>query len=82
MAIAWMKLFSHYNNERYLEAAGKMIDLLVFIQQRMTGEDNNTRGALTGSFPLWGKYEPFALPNWATKYLADAIMDYTEINRK
>jgi len=31
-------------------------------------------GALPGSFPLWGRYEKFAFPNWGTKYFVDALL--------
>ena len=78
MAIVWMKLFEHYAEECYIESASRMINLLVFIQQRTAKETGDTRGALPGSFPVWGKYEPFAFPNWASKYFADAIMKFQE----
>lgn len=32
-------------------------------------------GALPGSWPLTGGFEPLAFPNWATKFLADAALD-------
>lgn len=32
------------------------------------------RGALPGSFPVYGRYAPLACPNWAAKFLADALM--------
>ena len=52
-----------------------MNSLLVKLQTRgIRKESINTMGAINGSFPLWGKYEPFAYPNWATKYFADAMM--------
>jgi hypothetical protein len=31
------------------------------------------RGALAGSSPLWGAYLPFRYPNWAVKFLLDAL---------
>lgn len=31
-------------------------------------------GALPGSFPVWGAYARMSCPNWATKFLADALM--------
>ena len=35
-------------------------------------------GALPGSFPVWGHYAPLQFPNWATKFLADALMLYED----
>jgi hypothetical protein len=69
IAIIWMKLFK------------KMNDLLVCIQNRNIKESNNTLGAISGSFPLWGKYEPFAFPNWATKYFIDSLMMEREVGK-
>jgi hypothetical protein len=58
-----------------------MINLLVFIQSRPFKENENTSGAMPGSFPLWGRYEPFGFPNWATKYFCDAIMMEEEVGK-
>ncbi len=74
IAIIWLKIYGHTLEKYFLEAAGRMIDLLVYIQDRKDADNENTLGALPGSFPLWGKYEPFAFPNWATKFFADALM--------
>jgi len=35
-------------------------------------------GALPGSFPIFGRYAPLQYPNWATKFLADALMLYDD----
>ena len=74
ISIAWMKISIISKDPSYLEAAQKMNGLLVRIQNRQEKYSSNTIGALQGSFPIWGKYEPFAYPNWATKYFADALM--------
>lgn len=73
-AIIWFDLFRISGEKKYLDAARKLNDLLTGIQQRGFNESVNTRGAMPGSVPVWGKYEPFAFPNWATKYFADALM--------
>jgi uncharacterized protein YyaL (SSP411 family) len=74
MAIIWLKLFRISGEKAYLEAARKMINLLIFIQSREFNETSDTLGAIPGSFPLWGRYEPFAFPNWATKFFCDALL--------
>jgi len=74
MAITWLKLYSIYDDGTYLQAAQRMTSLLIFIQTRGFNETGNTRGAIPGSFPVWGRYEPFAFPNWATKFFCDALM--------
>ena len=74
MAIVWLKLYGVYNENAYLEASQRMINLLIFVQSRGLKEDEDTLGAIPGSFPLWGRYESFAFPNWATKFFCDALM--------
>lgn len=74
MAIIWLKIYRTTLEECYLDAAGRMIDLLIYIQGRGNADTEETTGAIPGSFPIWGKYEPFAFPNWATKFFADALM--------
>jgi len=56
----------------------KMNTLLVAIADRGAREHTDSFGALTGSFPFWGRYEPFALPNWATKYFLDSLLNAHE----
>jgi uncharacterized protein YyaL (SSP411 family) len=67
MAMIWFKLYNLNGDKSYLEAAGKMINLLIFIQSRGLKETSDTLGAIPGSFPIWGRYEPFVFPRWATK---------------
>jgi uncharacterized protein YyaL (SSP411 family) len=73
-AIIWLKLFRLTKNIQYLNAALKMNDQLIYIQDRKVSESPNTNGAMPGSFPIWGKYEPFCFPNWATKYFIDSLL--------
>ena len=75
----WLKLYRVTGEKSWLEAAIKMINLLIFIQSRNVPADNNTFGAIPGSFPLWGRYEPFAFPNWATKFFCDALLLEEEV---
>ena len=74
LCIAWEKLAKHTEAHAYRTAAVRMRMLLVELQHRSSEGPAGGRGALTGSFPLWGRYEKFACPNWATKYLADALL--------
>jgi uncharacterized protein YyaL (SSP411 family) len=81
MAIVWLKLYLRYRDDAYLAAASRMNDLLIFIQSRDFEESEDTLGAIPGSFPTWGRYEPFAFPNWATKFFCDALMLEKEVCR-
>jgi hypothetical protein len=42
--------------------------------QRLGARTAAVRGALAGSHPLGGAYAPHAFPNWAAKFLADALL--------
>lgn len=74
MSIIWLKFYNITGESEFIEAAHKMINLLIFIQSRAFKENDDTKGAISGSFPLWGRYEPFAFPNWATKFFCDALL--------
>ncbi|HMQ75346.1 MAG TPA: hypothetical protein PKE21_08540 [Flavobacteriales bacterium] len=74
LAVAWQRLARLGKDGLYADAAARMRGLLVALQARTAEGPPAARGGLTGSYPLWGRYEKFACPNWATKYLADALL--------
>jgi len=81
IAIIWSRMANHFKQAEYLNASMKMNDLLIFTQNRFPKESISTRGAIAGSFPIWGDYQKFNFPNWATKYFCDSLMlemKYTE----
>ena len=75
LAIVWYKLYKKTNDAFWKDAFTRMNALLTAIQQRGVLEERETKGALFGSFPVWGRYERFGCPNWATKYFADSLMN-------
>lgn len=74
IAIVWEKLFTHTGDDKYKNGFTRMNALLVAIHQRSVFETEDTRGAIFGSFPFWGRYESFGCPNWASKYLMDSLL--------
>jgi uncharacterized protein YyaL (SSP411 family) len=74
LAIVWGRLFRLTGSASWKEAHDRMVQQLVHIQERSKAGPPEVHGALPGSFPLWGRYEKFAFPNWGTKYLADALL--------
>ncbi len=76
-SIIWSKLYKLTGDKKYAEAVSKINNQLVYIQHSCMVIKGDGNGALPGSFPIWGKYEPFGFPNWATKYMADALMEET-----
>ena len=49
------------------------MDLLKGLQN-IKSKNEGIRGALGGSYPIWGDYMTYAFPNWAVKFFADALM--------
>ena len=43
--------------------------------QNMLSSNKGICGGLPSSFPIWGDYIPFAIPNWSTKFLVDILLD-------
>jgi hypothetical protein len=72
LAITWARLAQSTGEAHYAEGLQRMTELLMCIQAAPVPAD--VRGGLTGSYPVWGRYENFAFPNWGTKYLADALL--------
>ena len=74
MALVWMRCAESLNDVRYVSAAFKALTF-VLDRQRVSGGDPGTRGAIAGSSPIWGRYLTLRHPNWATKFLLDALME-------
>lgn len=74
LAITWGWLHRILGEERYRQGMDRMLDLLIAIQQRGLAGPADTHGALPGSYPIWGRYEKFAFPNWGVKFFVDALL--------
>ena len=73
LSIIWLKLFKISKDPCYKDAAFNTIEKLKTTHHLKT-QNNGIKGALPGSYPIWGKYQPFAYPNWATKFFADTLI--------
>ncbi|MGA9800604.1 MAG: prenyltransferase/squalene oxidase repeat-containing protein [Terriglobales bacterium] len=71
MAACWLLLYRETGNPRFREAAFAA-NRYVMGTMRLDGPPE-TRGAVKGSFPVSGGYVRFQYPNWACKFLIDAI---------
>jgi len=74
LAIIWHKLIPQ-NPDWAASARDEMNTLLSVIASNSARAKSDVAGGLQGSFPMWGRYETFGLPNWATKYMADSLMN-------
>jgi hypothetical protein len=70
-ALNWTIIHERRHDLRYLSAALKAFQF-VLDHQTMTTLDPNTRGAIAGSSPFWGRYLTLRYPNWAVKFFLDA----------
>lgn len=73
MAIIWSKIFLKTGDARFLNAASKAIDVVVEHQVK-SSINADLIGAVAGSYPIYGRYMALRYPNWAVKFLADALM--------
>ena len=73
LSILWHKLYAILGDPRFVNAALKLMDQVKATQNLRAGHPG-IRGAIAGSYPIWGGYERFGYPNWAAKFFADAIM--------
>jgi hypothetical protein len=73
LAVVCYRLFQVTGSLSYRTAADRILNYLKPLQALATA-DPGMNGALGGSFPLFGSYMSAGYPNWATKYLLDALM--------
>jgi hypothetical protein len=72
-AIVLMKLDDCLETTIRQAAADTLIDS-VKAAHVMNPSGNGLHGGVAGSYPVWGGYKPWAILNWATKFLADALL--------
>lgn len=81
-------LFLRYNITKDIKLASCAEILIKYVQESKSKLSNllfpKTKGAIAGSYPIWGKYMRFRYPNWAAKFYLDALLlqrQYMENNR-
>jgi hypothetical protein len=72
-SIVWSDLAALSRESKYAEAAERANRYLM-ARHDVSSSDPRIRGALAGSWPVWGEYRPFHVLNWATKFLCDALL--------
>jgi hypothetical protein len=73
LGIVLMRIHARDGDAGRLAAARSLAGYLTGVQ-RMSDAGAARRGALPGSFPVWGFYAPLKLPSWGTKYLLDLLL--------
>ncbi len=74
MVTVWLDVARRRGDERLSDRARAVMARLAGLQVRQPLEPAAV-GALPGSWPLTGGFEPLSFPNWAAKFLADAALD-------
>jgi hypothetical protein len=72
MSCVWLRLFEVTDDLRYLNAALKMNEMLkelIPVRGR-----RGIAGGVSGSHPIWGRYQPLRYISWGNKFFADALL--------
>jgi hypothetical protein len=72
MACVWLSLFEVTGDLRYLNAALKMNEMLK--QLIPVRGPRGIAGGVSGSYPVWGRYQPLRYISWGSKFFADALI--------
>lgn len=72
VSCVWLRLFEMTGDLRYLNAALKMNEMLKQLIP-MRGR-RGIAGGVSGSYPIWGRYQPLRYISWGNKFLADALL--------
>jgi len=75
IAIVWWKLAEQgvEESERLVHAARRITRQVMHCQD-LDANNPGIRGGVPGSWPLKGSYIRYGFPNWAAKFLADALL--------
>ncbi len=73
MGRLWLCLYNLKGDRAYYAAAEHAI-LYVARTQNLSTRNLDVRGAIAGSQPIFGRYEPCKYPNWAAKFYVDALL--------
>ncbi|HSF81094.1 MAG TPA: hypothetical protein VLA49_07665 [Anaerolineales bacterium] len=79
MSRLWLSFYELTDDRRYFEAALKALEF-VAATQSLQASPAEIRGAIAGSYPVYGVYERFKYPNWAAKFFIDALLMLDRIN--
>ncbi len=72
MSGVWLRLFEVTGDLRYLNAALKMNEMLKQLIP-LSGRPG-IAGGVSGSYPVWGRYQPLRNISWGCKFVADALL--------
>ncbi|MGC4029168.1 MAG: hypothetical protein QM696_09875 [Steroidobacteraceae bacterium] len=74
LSTVWARIFEATGDSVYRDAARRALRYVMSTQMTAEQAPEQVRGAIAGSFPIWGRYAPLSYPNWATKFFVDAAL--------
>jgi hypothetical protein len=72
ISCVWLRLFEVTCDLRYLNAALKMNEMLKQLIPMHGGR--GIAGGVSGSHPIWGRYQPLRYISWGNKFFSDALL--------
>ena len=81
MGRLWLCLYETSGNQVYYRAAKKAITFVAHTQH-LNVSNPNIRGAIAGSYPIYGRYERFKYPNWTAKFFVDALLALRKVENE
>jgi len=81
MANNWMRLADVTGDAEWLEPVPAVLRFLKRTQSRDSREPG-LRGGIKGAWPVGGGYGAYEVLNWATKFLADALMRHEVVQTR
>ncbi|TLN18705.1 hypothetical protein FDZ74_06870 [bacterium] len=73
MSDLWQSLWLRTRQPEYQQASLKSLEFVCKTQDLAT-DNLNVRGGISGSYPVYGKYERLKYPEWAAKFFSDAVL--------
>jgi hypothetical protein len=73
-SIVWSQLYRHTGKRAYLDAA-RAVNRYIMSRHDISSRNPAVRGAVAGSWPVWGEYGKGMVLNWATKFFIDALLE-------
>jgi hypothetical protein len=75
IALVYLRAHRRYPNPAFVRNAEKLLSFVTETQAK-GGSKPALVGGIQGSYPFDGEYGQYAFPNWATKFYADAVMEW------
>jgi hypothetical protein len=80
IAGVFLRMYRETGEPRYLRAGRTLLGFVCFTQELRSG-DPRIDGGIRGSYPFSGAYLQWSVCNWPTKFFADSMMDFLDVQK-